>query len=220
MPKLPKNVTRLNTPTKANKPTKASTPTKAAKPIAADKPEDLTEKVTPIKKPSSFSLDKFKSKRAAAIANVETLLGRAAAPQRLQEAKDFVRLHPDEENYWSPELCFVDVPIKGAEERHAAPDRRRTRAALPAGGKIKRFRLALATQAATTCSSSATCPSTNLDNSWNADQHRGLRAGQGALGQADQPHRMKASSGYKIDFAPRPATRSRTRTGRRSRSPS
>ena len=24
-----------------------------------------------------------------------------------------MRLHPDEDAYWSPELCFVNVPIKG-----------------------------------------------------------------------------------------------------------
>ena len=108
MPKLSKNVTRLNkptkanTPTKANKPTKANTPTKAnkptkaSKPIAADKPEDLTEPQTPIVKPSGFSLDKFKSKHTATIANVGTL-PTALPHHSASEAKDFVRLHPDEE---------------------------------------------------------------------------------------------------------------------------
>ena len=65
-----------------------------------------------IAKPEGFALDKFKSKRAAAMANVETL--QTGLPlNRAAEAKDFVRLHPDEENYWSSELCFVNVPIKG-----------------------------------------------------------------------------------------------------------
>ena len=68
--------------------------------------------IAPIAKPSAFSLDKFKSKRAAAIANVETL--QTALPHHnISAAKDFVRLHPDEEKYWTPELCFVNVPIKG-----------------------------------------------------------------------------------------------------------
>jgi hypothetical protein len=39
------------------------------------------EDVVPIAKPSAFDLDKFKSKRAAAVANVETLANRLAASQ-------------------------------------------------------------------------------------------------------------------------------------------
>jgi hypothetical protein len=65
-----------------------------------------------IAKPSGFSLDKFKSKRASTVANVETLQG-ALPHSSIAGMKDFIRLHPDEENYWSPELCFVNVPIKG-----------------------------------------------------------------------------------------------------------
>jgi hypothetical protein len=65
-----------------------------------------------IAKPGEFSLDKFKSTRGAAIAGVETLL--TALPHHsLSEAKDFVRLHPSETEYWSCEFCFVNVPIKG-----------------------------------------------------------------------------------------------------------
>jgi hypothetical protein len=56
-----------------------------------------------VPKPGSFSLDKFKSKHADAIANVETLLT-ALAHHKISEARDFVRPHPDEDNYWSPEL--------------------------------------------------------------------------------------------------------------------
>src|SRR6516225_3663554 len=55
-----------------------------------------------IAKPSSFNLDKFKSRRTAMVANVETLL--TALPHHtLKEAGDYCRLHPDEETYWSPE---------------------------------------------------------------------------------------------------------------------
>ena len=47
-----------------------------------------------IPKPSKFSLDKFKSKRAAAVANVETLSG-PLPHHSIAQAKDFVRLqHP------------------------------------------------------------------------------------------------------------------------------
>ena len=82
------------------------------------------EEVVPIAKPSAFDLEKFKSKRAAAIANVETL--QTGLPHHsISQAKDFVRLHSNEERYWSPELCFVSVPDQGAEARDTAPDRGR-----------------------------------------------------------------------------------------------
>ena len=66
----------------------------------------------PIAKPPKFDLSKFQSKRAATIAAVETLQG-ALPHHNIAAAKDFVHLHPDEENYWSAELCFVNVPIRG-----------------------------------------------------------------------------------------------------------
>jgi hypothetical protein len=54
----------------------------------------------PIAKPAAFDVDKFKSETPDTIANVETLL--TALPHySIAQAKDFVRLHPDEDNYWS-----------------------------------------------------------------------------------------------------------------------
>jgi hypothetical protein len=123
------------------------------------------EEVAPIAKPSAFSLDKFKTKRTAAIANVETLL--AGLPLcKFAEAKDFVRLHPDEESYWSPELCFVNVPIKGQKHAtlHLIDEDLALRYLSP--GEILRFRLALATKpydAFFFC----IVPTRNLDNSYN-----------------------------------------------------
>ena len=52
--------------------------------------------LTPIPKPSGFSLDKFKSKRPTSMTGVKTLLG-ALPHYPLVDAKDFVRLHPDED---------------------------------------------------------------------------------------------------------------------------
>ena len=34
----------------------------------------------------------------------------------ISQAKDFVRLHPNEEEYWSEELCFAIVPTKGTRD--------------------------------------------------------------------------------------------------------
>ena len=66
-----------------------------------------------VPKPGKFDLDKFKSKHADAVANVDTL--QTGLPvHTMSQAKDFVRLHPEDDN-WSAELCFVLVPIKGAK---------------------------------------------------------------------------------------------------------
>src|SRR5262249_44136859 len=69
----------------------------------------------PIRKPGAFDLNKFRSTAAPTIAGVKTLQGPLPL-LKLSEAKDFVRLHPDEENYWTCELCFVNVPIKGQKK--------------------------------------------------------------------------------------------------------
>jgi hypothetical protein len=110
-------------------------------------PESETKIDTPqsIAKPYGFSLDKFKSKRASAMANVETLL--TALPHHpISHAKDFVRLHPNEEAYWSSELCFVNVPIQGSKRDtlHLIDEDLGMRYLEPA--RILRFRLALATK--------------------------------------------------------------------------
>ena len=56
---------------------------------------------TPIAKPTGFSLERFKSKRADALANIGTELS-GLKLCRISEAKDFVRLHPDEETTGRP----------------------------------------------------------------------------------------------------------------------
>lgn len=123
------------------------------------------EEVAPIAKPSAFSLDKFKTKRTAAIANVETLL--AGLPlYKFADAKDFVRLQPDEEAYWSPELCFVNVPIKGQKHDTLHLIDEDVALLYLSPGKIARFRLALATKPNDVfffCH----VPTRNLDNSYN-----------------------------------------------------
>jgi hypothetical protein len=118
-----------------------------------------------IAKPGAFNLDKFKSKHAAAIANVETLL--TALPHHsISRAKDFVRLHLNEDTHWSPELCFVNVPIKGQsrDTLHLINEELAMRF-LPSA-RILHFRLALATKPE---DKFFLChvPTRNKDNSWN-----------------------------------------------------
>ena len=73
------------------------------------------EEVTPIVKPSASRLDKFKAKHTAVTASVGTL-PTSLPHYKFAEAKDFVRLHENEEEYWSAEWCFVSVPVKGQKK--------------------------------------------------------------------------------------------------------
>jgi hypothetical protein len=133
----------------------------AEKPALVQPPEEAV----PIAKPGAFDLDKFKSKRAAAVANVETL--QTGLPHHsISQAKDFVRLHPDEEKCWSPEICFVSVPIKGQKRDTLHLIEEDLAMQYLPSGRIQRFRLALATKPFDVfflCH----VPTRNTDNQWN-----------------------------------------------------
>jgi hypothetical protein len=125
----------------------------------------------PIKKPEKFSLSKFKSSRAATIANVTTL--QSALPiHTMAQAKDYCRLHPIE---WTDELCFVNVPIKGAprDAKHLILEDLAVQ--FLSSARIVRHRLALATKPLDRfflCE----VPSQNLDNSWVASNLQGCES--------------------------------------------
>jgi hypothetical protein len=124
-----------------------------------------TEPPTSIAKPGEFNLSKFKSKRASAMANVETLLN-GLPHHRISDAGDFVRLHSNEQRYWSDELCFVSVPIKGAKKDVLHLIDEDLAMQYLESKVIKRFRLALATKPNDRfflCH----VPTRNLDNRWN-----------------------------------------------------
>jgi hypothetical protein len=144
----------------------ADTPRVKMVPDDTPAPETTTNTPLSIAKPEGFSLDKFKSSRANAIANVETLVT-ALPVHKISDAKDFVRLHEDEANYWSDELCFVNVPVKGSKRDtlHLIVEDLAMRF-LPSA-RIMRCRLALATKpgdALFLCQ----VPTRNLDNTFNA----------------------------------------------------
>jgi hypothetical protein len=161
-------------------------------------PENTDDTPLTIAKPGEFSLDKFRSKRAPAIAGVETLL--TALPHHsMSQAKDWVRLHPDEEAYWSPEFCFVNVPIKGQkrETLHLIDEDLAMRN-LPSG-RIQRFRLALATKPHDIfflCE----VPSQNLDNAWNETNLKACLQAKTVWTQATS-RRGEGVDGYKIEIA-------------------
>ena len=168
----------------------------AETPIEAGADADPAAPPIPITKPASgSSLDRFKSKRGNQGAGVETL--RVALPHhKLPDAKDFVRLHPDDENWWSPELCFVNVPIKGqkrdllhmVDEDLVPPD------LLP---QVMRFRLALASKPHDVfflCH----VPSQNLDNIYNTDNLKACEMAKTRFVKAATDRSENGLEGYVI----------------------
>jgi hypothetical protein len=166
------------------------------KPTIVPPPTDDTPLT--IAKPDNFSLDKFRSKRSPTIAGVETLLT-ALPVHSLSDAKDYARLHPDEENYWSPEFCFVNVPIKGqTHDTVHLIDEDLAMRHLPSG-RIRRFRLALAAKPYDVfflCE----VPTQNLDNTWNETNLKACVSAKEFWTQAVS-RRSEGVDGYKIDFA-------------------
>jgi hypothetical protein len=151
-----------------------------------------------IAKPSGFSLDSFKSKRGAALANVETLLP-GLPHHNMAAAKDFVRLHHDEQNYWSEELCFVSVPIEGQKKDtlHLIVEDLAMQY-LPSA-RILRHRLALASKP---YDKFFLCyvPSQNLDNKWNETNLRACREATKFWAQSTS-RSQEAQEGYVTTFA-------------------
>jgi hypothetical protein len=128
-----------------------------------------------ILKPGAFNLDKFKSKRAKAIGGVDDPLLDLPC-HKISEAKDFIRLHPNEADYWSVELCFVNVPIQGQKRDTLHLIDEEIGACLPAG-RLQKFRLALATKPYDVfflCH----LPSQNFDNDWNRTALQGAEMGK------------------------------------------
>jgi hypothetical protein len=156
------------------------------------------EPAEPIPQPGKFSLNKFKSTQTVSSAGVETLL--TALPHYpIAQAKDFVRLHPDEDEYWSVELCFVSVPIKGQKQDtlHLI-DEALAKRYLPRA-RVQRFRLALATKPNDVfflCH----VPSQDLGNSWNASNVQACEQAKTLWTQATS-QKAENIEAYKVDKA-------------------
>jgi hypothetical protein len=162
---------------------------------AVDNPSPETISIA---KPSAFNLDKFKSKRGPIVAGVDTDYG-ALPHHSISQAKDFVRLHPDEVTYWSDELCFVNVPIKGVKRDTLHLIDEELALTYVASGKVQRFRLALATKPYDVfflCH----VPSTNLDNPWNNSNVRACEQGKTQWVQVTS-RKEEGAETYKIDNA-------------------
>jgi hypothetical protein len=132
------------------------------------------------------------------LAGVETL--QTALPHHsISQAKDFVRLHEDETKSWSPELCFVSVPIKGqARDTLHLIDEDIAMQYLPSA-KVLRFRLALASKP---FDNFFLChvPSRNTDNSWNESNRQACEQAKSRWVQASS-RKEEGVDAYKIEFA-------------------
>jgi hypothetical protein len=161
------------------------------------------ENATPIVKPGEFDLNKFKAKRLATVANVETLPSPLPV-HNMAAAKDFARLHPDEEAYWSAELCFVDVPIKGQKNNtiHLIDEDLALR--FLEAGEIKRFRLVLASRP-NDVSFLCVVPTQNLDNSWNDTNLEGCTKAKTHWTKLTS-RKSEGVENYKISFPRDPST--------------
>ena len=133
------------------------------------------------------------------MASVETL--QTALPHHnIAQAKDFVRLHPDEENYWSAEFCFVNVPIKGQKhdtlhliDEDLAMRLLAEREEFCAFGSHSRPNR-------TTSSSCAHVPTQNLDNAWNITNLQACEQAKTLWTQATS-RKEEGVEAYKIDVA-------------------
>jgi hypothetical protein len=170
-------------------------------PDAVGNKSELENETVSIAKPTGFDLNKFKSKRGAAMAGVGTL--QTALPvNRISDAKDFVRLHPNEDpktGYWSFELCLVSVPIKGQKrDTLHLIDEDLAMEFIPSA-QVMRYRLALASKPWDVfffC----LVPTNNLDNQWNQTNLEGCMLAKERWVKVTS-RKDEGVEGYKVDFA-------------------
>lgn len=110
-----------------------------------------------------------------------------------------MRLHPDEAEYWSPEYCFVHVPVKGQKRDTLHLINEAIAKQFLPSDRIQRFRLALATKPHDVfflCH----VPSQNLDNTWNETSVRACLQAKMKWAQATS-RKGENAEGYQITYA-------------------
>jgi hypothetical protein len=143
--------------------------------------------------------ERFKSKRPPSFGGVETVLGPLPI-MRISDANDFVRLHPSEDEYWTEDLCFTSVPIKGEKRDMLCVIDEALADQYLNAKKIKRQRLALATKphdAMFFC----IIPTQHTDNAWNKSTLEACEKAKQLWTQATSRKLEDGVEGYKITFA-------------------
>jgi hypothetical protein len=151
-----------------------------------------------IEKLAAGGLERFRSKRLPAIAGVKTLL--TALPIiKIGDVGDYARLHPNEDTYWSPEYCFVTVPIVGQTDGLLHLIDEELAMKYLSTKKVQRFRLALA---AKPHDNFFLCrvPSQNLDNPWNEQALKACTTAKEFWLQA-LSRKAEGVEGYHLDYA-------------------
>jgi hypothetical protein len=153
---------------------------------------------SPITKPDKFNLDRFRSTKPPAVAGVAALQT-GLHVFRLAEVNDFFRLHPDEDRFWSDELCFVPVPIKGQTGDTLQLIAEDVALKYLASGRIQHFRLALGTKPHDGFFLGRV-PTRNPDNSYNMTCVQGCQAAKTHWVQLTS-RKAEGVDSYKIDYA-------------------
>jgi hypothetical protein len=149
-----------------------------------------------IQKPKGGGLAKFKA------ANLEPEKVTALLPglphYPIAAAKDWVRLHPNEANYWSDEYCFVNIPVPGQKKETLHLIATDLAIKIPPG-RVQKSRLALASKPHDIFFL-AEVPTRNLDNKWNETNLAGCQQAKTLWTQLTSL-RETGAEGYKIDIS-------------------
>ncbi len=168
--------------------------------MAADMPASPAtppeEPVSIQKPPPESKLARFKSKNLTP-EKVETRLpGLPHYP--ISDANDWVRLHSNETEYWSDELCFVNIPVPGQKKDTLHLLDSDLAKELPPK-RVLKFRLALGSKPHDNFFF-AHVPSQNLDNKWNETNLQGCEQAK-RFWTTVTSLRETGVDGYKIDMS-------------------
>lgn len=167
--------------------------------MAKTEKQDLSEaEVIPIAKPKGGGMERFRSKTAPTIANVATKVGMLPLSS-ISDAGDFVKVHPNEADCWSCELCFVKVPTKGSKNDVLHLIDEEIAMQYLEAKQILRFRLALASKPG---DKFFLCyvPTQNLENTWNSSALEGIEDAK-RLWVKLVSRRPEGVDAYKITYA-------------------
>ena len=126
---------------------------------AVEKVEALTPKRTAFRSPNPVNSISISSRRNKPQQSPTWRRFQSPLPvHNMAAAKDFVRLHPDEQNYWSDRTLLRERADQGPEAQYAAPDRPRTWRCSFSKQERSNASVSRSRPSPATCSSSARSP--------------------------------------------------------------
>lgn len=156
------------------------------------------EKVVPLPIAKAKSVfERFKSRKSPTISGVSELPTQLSI-MKISDVDDWVRLSPHED-HWSPEMCFVNVPVHGEKRDLLHFIDEDIAMKYLSAKRIKRFRLVLASKPYDVFFF-AIVPTINLDNSWNSSMLAAVEQAKTLWVQAVSL-KVQGKECYKTDFA-------------------